>query len=125
MKIIKKGEKSRKSTVVDLQTELVVSHHTSQHPELKGQSSYQQCWTLDFSSTPLDKIYELSAKSLIITIRRTFAADEKPTDDDWNDATFDAMDYITERVSKMERAVQLVAGMDAETLAKYGLVKAT
>ncbi len=124
MKVLKKGESSRKETVVNSESLQVECHHASAHPSLGDGARYQLHWSIDFSDCPQSQILRAAAEYCIIANRRNFVKDSKPQDVDWTDCTVEAQDLIPTPTSKADKVLKSLAGFSAEELADMGIVLA-
>ncbi len=124
MKTLLKGESAEKSTVNSKGSNAVDCLHATVHPSLSDGERFQLNWAIDLSNLTDEQIYEAAAEHFIIKIRRTFAKIKTPKNDDWNNVTFDAKDYITSRTSKTEKLAATLATFTDEQLAALGLSRA-
>ena len=120
MKVLLKGESSRKETITS-KTGLVECHHASAHPSLDKGSRFQVKWVIDFSDCPTEQIQRAAAEYCIIAARRDFIKVQKPSDKEWNDITLKAADLIPTPASKLDKAAKAIAGFDDATLEALGL----
>ena len=120
MKTLLKGETSNKSTVANVDNSCVECNHATVHPTLSEGERFQLAWSVDFSNVSQQQILEFAAESVIIKIRRVLAKDSAPQDVDWNNAAFDAQDFVTVRASKTEKVAKLLATFSDDELAALG-----
>ena len=121
MLTLKKGEAGRKSTTVE--NDVATCIHQTVHSSLDDGARYQLTWMIDFADMNHADILAMAAEHIIIKIRRDFAKCDKPENDDWNNVTFDAKDYVTKRVDKTEKIAKQIATMtDDEKAALLELI---
>jgi len=121
MLIIKKGETANKSTNVNVAGNFVDCVHSTVHKSLNDGERFQMEWSLNFDEMTQEQIMEAAAEHFIIKIRRDFAKSEKPQDVDWNNATFQVVEYISRRISKIDKMAKTLADFSDEQLAALGL----
>jgi hypothetical protein len=121
MKTLKKGESAEKSTIAGEDINMVECVHATVHTSLSDGERFQMTWWVDFSDMTEAQIREAAAEHFIIKIRRTLAKVKKPANDDWNNVTFKAKDFLTQRVSKTEKLAATLATFTDEQLAALGL----
>ena len=122
MKLLKQGESASKSTVVE--GKIAHCTHTSVHPSIEKGSKYQVRWSISFEDMSEEEILKAAAEHFIIRIRRDFAKDENPHNDNWNNVTFKAKDYLsTQRTSKIEKITKQLEQFTDEELAAMGLTR--
>ena len=123
MRTLLKGETSNKSTVANVDGNFVECNHATVHPSLSEGERFQLAWSVDFSNLNQAQIMEFAAEAIIIKIRRVLAKDSKPQDVDWDNATFDAAEFVTVRASKTEKLAKALATFSDEELAALGLTR--
>lgn len=122
MKVLKKGETSRKETIIVEGSDIVECHHASAHPSLEKGSRYQVKWSVDFSDCSRAQLLRAAAEYCIIANRRLFVKVSKPKNDDWNNVVFKAGDLIPTPASKSAKLLKTLAGFTPEELANMGIV---
>lgn len=123
MKTLKVGESQNKSTVANVELNVVNCVHATVHPSLNDQERLEMLWTISFEDMTEEQILEAAAEHFLIKIRRTFAKVEKPKNNDWHNITFKAIDHIAKRVSKVDKMVKTLADFSDEQLAALGLIR--
>jgi len=123
MRTLLKGETSNKSTVANPDSLQVECNHATVHPTLSEGERFQLAWSVDFSNVSQQQILEFAAESVIIKIRRVLAKDSNPQDKDWDNASFDAQEFVTVRASKTEKLAKALATFSDEELAALGLTR--
>jgi len=122
MKTLKKGETSRKETVINLDSNVAECHHASAHPSLSDGARFQLHWSISFDDCPQELILRAAAEYCIIANRRAFVKDSKPNDKDWNDCTVMAQDLIPTPQSKTAKVLKQLSAFSPEELAEMGIV---
>lgn len=124
MKHLLKDESANKSTIADCENNVVDCVHATVHKCLGDGERFEMNWCIDFDNMTQAQILEAAAEHFIIKIRRTFAKVSKPKNDEWNNVTFKAKDFVTMRVSKTEKLARTLVDFSDEELAALGLVRA-
>lgn len=123
MKILQKGDVQDKATIANVETKVVECVHATVHTSLVPDERFQMTWNVFLGNLTEAQIMEAAAEHFIIKIRRTFAKIKNPSNDEWNNVTFDAKDYITSRTSKTEKLAATLATFTDEQLAALGLTR--
>lgn len=110
MNTLLKGETGNKSTTANVDTEIVTCVHTTVHQSISKDERFQMTWLLFFGDMTEAQILEAAAEHFVIKIRRSMAKVAKPTNDDWNNVTFNVKEYITSRVSHVDKMAAKFAG---------------
>ncbi len=123
MKKLLKNEVSQKSTIADPKSGIVECVHATVHKSLGDGERFQMTWAVSFADMSEQEILEAAAEHFIIKIRRTFAKVDKPQNDDWNNITFMASDFVSIRTSATEKLAAKLASFSDEDLAALGLTR--
>ncbi len=121
MKHLLKNEVAEKSTTYDQDKNVVTCVHATVHKSIGDGERFQMTWRIKLSELTDAQIAEACAEYFIIKIRRTFAKVDKPQSDNWDNARFNAKDYVSVRVSKTEKLARTLADFSDEELAALGL----
>jgi len=131
MKTVKHGVTfTGKSTTADVENQTVTCRHLSSHASLGSQKKgnetpkFDVTWIFDMSKCSLAEIYCMAGESLVIKERRIFTKDPKPTDEAWDNATFDAKELVTRKMSRVDKAAKTLKDFTDEELAVLGLTRA-
>ena len=124
MLIIKKGETGSKSTSANVDGNFVECTHCTVHKSLEGGERFQMAWSLDFDGMTQAQIMEAAAEHFVIKIRRGLANDDNPQNADWDDANFKVTEYVSRRISKVDKMAKTLADFSDEQLAALGLTRA-
>ncbi len=95
--------------------------HATVHKSLNDGERFEMHWAIDFADMNEAQILEAAAEHFIIKIRRTFAKIDSPKNNEWNNVTFKAQDFLTVRTSKAEKLAATLATFSDEDLAALGL----
>ena len=117
-----KGESGTKSTTANVEENYVACNHTTVHKSLGDGERFQMLWNISFEDMTQKQIMEAAAEHLVIKIRRPFGKVDHPKNDDFNNVTFKAVDYISIRTSKVEKMAKGLADFTVEQLAELGLM---
>ncbi len=123
MKHLLKDESANKSTIADVENNTVNCVHATVHKSLGKDERFEMAWCISFEDMTQAQILEAAAEHFIIKIRRTFAKVDKPQNNDWNNSTFKAVDFVTVRQSKTEKLAATLAQFSDEELAALGLTR--
>ena len=123
-KILKSGESSAKSTVATPEG-LVTCRHATVHKSLGDGERFDLTWVVDLRDLSAEETAAAAAEYFIIKIRRVFAKIDKPKSAEWDNAEFDAKDFVTVRQSKTEKLAKTLATFSDEELAALGLTRAS
>lgn len=125
MKKLLKAEVAQKSTRATPENSCVECVHATVHPSLGKDERFQMAWSLNFENLSEQEIMEAAAEHFIIKIRRVFAKDSKPQDADWDNAQFDCKEFVTARMTRVEKAAKTLQDFSDEELAALGLTRAS
>ena len=128
MKHLLKNESANKSTIAGTDKKsstglsgIVDCVHATVHKSLGDGERFEMTWAINFSGMTDAQILEAASEHFIIKIRRTFAKVDKPESTDWNNVEFNAVDFLTARISKTEKLARTLADFSDEELAALGL----
>jgi len=123
VKKLLKNEKANKSTKADVEANAVDCVHATVHKSLGDGERFEMRWNISFADMTQEEILEAAAEHYIIKIRRTFSKVSKPQNDDWNNVTFPAIDYLSIRTSATEKLAAKLATFSDADLAALGLTR--
>ena len=131
MKTLKKGETSRKETIINTSDKVAdiesmiaagaldsVCHHASAHPSLADDERFQLEWGFDFADCPLSQIVRAATEYCLIAKRREFVKVKAPKASAWNGVLFSAKDLIPTPKSKGDKLLKDMKAFSGEELAK-------